>query len=288
MTGSAAIEAMPRVATIATMASRLETFQKVLPVIHAQVDHLYVFLDGFSSPPAFLKQFERLTVRHVEKLGDLRATTRWLCLNRINVPSIVVCVDDDIIYPADYVDGLATALGRFNGNAIVGVHGRYFLSPHESYVRDTSAIHFSEALRHDTRVHEVGGGTCGFVSSMFNVDAREWGRTGDDINIALSAERRGLPRVAVARPAGWLTPYAEVQSDSLWAKTLIDDSEKSRRMRILLELMQTSRLPQDNIAFPHRNERCPCGSGRRFKRCHGRHLKAEFYEKDLPFTRVWF
>ena len=56
------------------------------------------------------------------------------------------------------------------------------------------------------------------------------------INVAIEAQRRGLPRIAVAWTAGWLKAYAVIQPDSLWAKTLTDDSEQSRRMRPLLGL----------------------------------------------------
>ena len=43
--------------------------------------------------------------------------------------------------------------------------------------------------------------------------------------------------VARAHPdADLLTAFAEQQTDSLWTKTLKDDSEQSRRMRTLLRL----------------------------------------------------
>ena len=58
----------------------------------------------------------------------------------------------------------------------------------------------------------------------------------DDIIVATEAQGRGLPRIAVARPADWLKAHLEHQPDSLWAKTEIDDSEHSRCMRALLRL----------------------------------------------------
>lgn len=57
MKHSGAIGKMARVATIATLASRLETFRKVLPVIHAQVDHVYVYLDGYNIPTGVSRAF---------------------------------------------------------------------------------------------------------------------------------------------------------------------------------------------------------------------------------------
>jgi hypothetical protein len=238
MTGiSGVISGMPRVAAIATMASRVETFQKVLPVIHAQVDHVFIYLDGYSVSPSFLANFDRVTVRRAEDLGDLHNNSRYLCLQDISTPTVVVMVDDDIIYPPDYVNRLVNVLQQLEGKAIVGVHGRIFTPPHQSYARHTHCIHFAHQLGQACHVHELGTGTCAFISSNFGVDPREWGRSDmDDIDVAIEAQRRGLPRIAVARAAGWLKACAEPQPDSLWARTLIDDSEQSRRMRTLLSL----------------------------------------------------
>jgi len=237
MVRSGAITMMPRVATIATMATRLKTFQKVLPVIHSQVDHVFIYLDGYSARPTFLASFDRITVRIAEELRDLHANSRYLCLEDLKVPTVVASVDDDIIYPWNYISRLVDLLQRLDGHAIVGVHGRIFTPPHRSYAWDAVALHFSYRVEHPCHVHELGTGTCAFVSNIFNVNPKDWGRTDtDDIDVAIEAQRRGLPRIAIARPAGWLKPLAEKQADSLWARTLKDDSEQSRRMRTLLSL----------------------------------------------------
>jgi len=233
---------MRRVAAIATLANRVETFQKVLPVIHAQVDHVFIYLDGYSVPPIFLESFDRVTVRRAEEVGDLHASSRFLCLQDLSTPTVVVIADDDIIYPPDYVDRLVNALQQLDGRAVVGVHGRIFLPPHQSYVRDATIFHFTRELIQARHVHELGTGTCAFISSNLDVDPREWGRGDmDDIIVATEAQRRGLPRIAVARAAGWVKAHVQNQPDSLWAKTLIDDSEQSRRMRALLSLYSSDR-----------------------------------------------
>lgn len=251
MNGSSGeIGRMRRVAAIATLANRIETFQRVLPVIYAQVDHVFIYLDGYSEPPAFLRGFDRVTVRRAEDTGDLHASSRFLCLQDLSAPTVVVIVDDDIIYPPDYVDRLVYFLQQFEGQAIVGVHGRIFLPPHESYVRNAFAIHFAHELKQPCHVHELGTGTCGFISSYLDVDPREWSRTDmDDIIVATEAQRRGLPRITVTRTAGWMKAQAEDQPDSLWVKALTNDSEQSCRMRALLSLYSSDRQPAGTPAI---------------------------------------
>ena len=228
------VRSLPRVAAIATLASRQETFEKVLPVIRAQVGHVFIYLDGYATPPAFLQGLDRVTVCHA---GDLHCSSRFLCLRELAGPSVVAIVDDDIVYPQDYVAGLTEVLQQLEGNAVVGVHGRIFLPPHRSYVRDTLMQGFALGLSRPCHVHELGTGTSAFVSDRLPIDPREWDRHDmDDIVVATEAQKRGLPRVAVARPSGWLKPYAEGQADSLWARAKKDDTEQSRRMRALLGL----------------------------------------------------
>jgi len=231
------VRSLPRVAAIATLASRQETFEKVLPVIRAQVGHVFIYLDGYATPPAFLQGLDRVTVRHAEAVGDLHCSSRFLCLRELAGPSVVAIVDDDIVYPQDYVAVLTEVLQQLEGKAIVGVHGRVFVPPHQSYIRDALMQGFASGLARPSHVHELGTGTCAFVSDRFPIDPREWDRTDmDDIIVATEAQKRGLPRVMVPRPPGWLKPLAELQADSLWARTQKDDTEQSRRMRALLAL----------------------------------------------------
>ncbi|HEY5107642.1 MAG TPA: hypothetical protein VII73_12870 [Caulobacteraceae bacterium] len=228
---------LPRVAVIATLASRAETFQKVLPAIRAQVDGVFIYLDGYAATPPFLRGLADVSVTHCEDVGDLHASSRFLVLQKLTVPSVVVIADDDILYPADYVDRLVFALAQVAGRGIVGVHGRIFLAPYRSYVADARVMHFSHGLTAPCNVHELGTGTCAFVSDRLGLDPRKWDHTGmDDINLAIEAQRQGLPRIAIARAAGWLKAYAQAQPDSLWLRTLRDDAEPSRRMRELLAL----------------------------------------------------
>jgi hypothetical protein len=98
-------------------------------------------------------------------------------------------------------------------------------------------MHLSLGLERPQHVHELGAGTCAFISSKFDVDPGAWDRNDmDDILVAIEAQRRGLPRIVVARAAGWLKAHSENQPDSLWRKTVNDDAEQTRRMQSLLAL----------------------------------------------------
>lgn len=232
-----AVRDLPRIATIATMPSRAEGFARVMADMHPQVDHTFVYLDGHAAPPAFLRQMDRVTVFGGDALGGLHSSSRFLCLRSLPGPAVVFSIDDDIAYPPDYTQRLAELLDTLNGQAIVGVHARLLMPPHRSYARDVSTIHFGMKLDKNCHVHELGCGTSAFVSDRLPLDPRRFDDINmDDIIVAIQAQKRGLPRIALAREALWLKPYTEWQEDSLWLQALRDDTQQTRRMHELLSL----------------------------------------------------
>ena len=225
------------------MATRQEDFRRVLPVIYGQVDHVFVYLDGYDAIPDFLGAYDNLTVHRCEEIGaaiasrNMHASSRYLCLRELEQPTVVIIFDDDIMYPRDYVSCMTETLHQFDGQAVIGVHGRRFAPPHRSYLHDATMSHFSSKMDQHRDVHEVGTGTSAFISDRLPIDPTQWETFGmDDINVAYEAQKRELRRIVIARPAGWLLPIAENQADSLWARTLRDDSAASRLMRRLLGL----------------------------------------------------
>ncbi len=229
------IRAMPRVATIATMPTRLESFEQVVERILPQVDRLHVFLDRFETVPDFLLNNSKIVILRSQEAGDLHASGRFLVLQALDTPSIVVVVDDDIRYPANYVARLVNQLAIRSGDAVVGVHGTQFTPPFLSYVAD---LHRSPFFFHHSKskvMDELGCGTCAFLSDVMNFDIRTWLYTdANDIQLALEAKRRRLPLVCIKRRSNWLRPIGEEQPDSIWVKTKADHSRQTALMRILM------------------------------------------------------
>jgi hypothetical protein len=233
----AEIRSLPRIATIATLASRTSSLRHMLPTILPQVDHIFIYLDGHSEAPQFLSRLNNATILMKDELHGLKCSSRLLCLKQLRQDSVVICVDDDILYPADYVERLIGLLDRLQGAAIVGVHGRIFVPPYASYVEDAHCFHFARELDRCHHVHELGSGTSAFVSGNFPVDPSAWDRHDmNDLHIAIEAQNRDLPRIAINRTKGWLKPIALRQHDSLWKQTLADHEEQDRRMKMLLSL----------------------------------------------------
>ncbi len=226
---------MPRVGTIATMPSRLKTFSQVLPVIAAQVDRMFVFLDGFEAVPDIINQFANITVTRSQEAGDYHVSGRFLFLQELAEPSVIFSFDDDIHYPANYVARLVCMLERFGGKALVGVHGNIFRPPFKDYVGDRKNFHFTKRLWKLTRCDELGNGTIAFCSDQLSFDVKQWKTyLSDDNYLALEAKKRQLPLWCIPRRRKWLRACDEFQEFSIWDQTKRDPREKTSLMRQLV------------------------------------------------------
>lgn len=237
---------LPRYGAMATMPSRAESFAVVLPAVAAQVDRLFLFLDGFADVPAPVRAVSNVVLLPGGGVDGLHAAGRFLALEAIAEDAALVVFDDDIRYPSGYVDAILRGLAAQGGRAVVGFHANDFRAPHESYARDRTCFHFADRLRRRRRVHCLGCGTSAFATAQLRFDPRAWtGRDMDDILLAIEAERRGLPRIALPRPARWLTPIGGVQADSAYARMLKDDSAHTAAARRLIASMaETARSPR--------------------------------------------
>jgi hypothetical protein len=225
---------------MATMHSRLDSFRAALPAIVPQVDRLYLFLDGHAAVPDFVVDPRIIVMRSSEE-GPLHCSGRFLGLVREAEDCIFVTFDDDIVYPPDYVATLAAALARFRGRAIVGFHGVSFAPPFGSYLHDRTICHFQAGLSHDVRVDLLGTGTTAFVASRLPLDPRRWpSGTMDDLIVSLTAEDRGIPRVALARRPRYLLAIEQSQADSIYAATQRDETVQTQYMRSLMDLESRS------------------------------------------------
>jgi hypothetical protein len=223
------VASLPRVASIATMPSRLATFRLVIEKILPQVDICFVFLDNFTETPSFIEGNSKVAILRSQEHGDLHSAGRFLALSALDRPSIISFIDDDIAYPDDYILKLVKSLGASSGETIVGVHGRKFKPPYVSYIQDVDCYHFAARLMRDTEVDELGTGTCAFVSKALNFDVRNWAYTDAcDIQLAIEAHKRGIRRICIKRPQDWLSPYDQDQPDSCWTKTKGDSSRQNR------------------------------------------------------------
>jgi hypothetical protein len=233
---------LPRIGGMASIPTRADDLGQVLDRIVPQVERLYLFLHGYEAIPAVARH-SRIVPVLAPADSAFRASGKFYGLLQQNGPCLYFCFDDDILYPADYVARMTAAILRYGGRAFVGVHGTDYPTSGESYARDRKGRHFARRLRLDRMIDELGCGTLAFPSELLNIDPRRWPHGDmDDLMLAIDAERNGISRIAIRRRRSWLTPVHQLQPDSLWVRTLADDSRQSAQLVELKTLM--GRMPR--------------------------------------------
>ena len=221
------------IAGMATMPSRLESFEFALNSILPQIDHLFLFLDRFETP--YISGDPKVTVLTSDAFGDLRANGKLMGLNMTGPSGYYFCVDDDIIYPSDYVQRMLQFLNSNGNNIVAANHASTLLPDFNNYLTDRAILHRSQALARASRVHVAGTCTAAFHTGILQFDVRGWHTTNMvDLNFALECKNRSIPIVSMPREDGWIKCISEHQPDSIFAALKKDDAVQTQLARQLM------------------------------------------------------
>ncbi len=227
---------LPRIGGMSSIPTRAGDLEQVLARIVPQVERLFLFLHGYAEIPA-AGRHSRIVPILAPVDTPFRASGKFYGLVQQTDPCLYFCFDDDILYQPDHVARLTAAILRYGGRALVGVHSNTYVGA-ARYARDRKVRHFASRLHFDRVTDELGCGTIAFPSQLLSFDPRRWPH-GDmeDLMLAIEAERHGIRRIAIHRPRRSLVPIREAQPDSLWVRTLADDSRHTAQLVELQTLM---------------------------------------------------
>lgn len=157
---------------------------------------------------------------------------------------IVFTVDDDIIYPNDYIEKMREAVNAYDGKAIIGVHGCVIpfgrsITDWDDY-RNNRRVHwFRSALSTDLPVNILGTGTVAYDASQISFDWRSY-RTQRmvDIHVAVEAQKKAYPMVTPQRPKDWLVPVQDDGEDlkSIWELVNVNEEMQTEIVKRLREI----------------------------------------------------
>jgi hypothetical protein len=190
-------------AGIASIPERADSLRRTLESIAPQVDHISLSLNDYTYWPDFLDNFDNLdaTVRDTNG-GDAEkfaGVDDW--------EGYVVTIDDDLLYPPDYVETLLAGIFRHGGDKIVGFHGGKTLGFNGAALAAThKQIRCLGSLDHDdVDVNVLGTGALAFDATKIPL-WRDVFRSPNmaDVYLACHARKFGIPMVALAHEAGWL------------------------------------------------------------------------------------
>ncbi|MBY6189177.1 glycosyltransferase [Microbulbifer agarilyticus] len=212
---------------VASIPSRVVQLRMTLASILPQVDKVYVYLNNYDDVPSYLNH-EKITYFLSRDHGDLGAAGKFFKIDDVN-DGYYFSIDDDIIYPSDYVSRFVNTLKKYNNNSIVTCHGSIFASPLEWYFERNVVYATKNELGTDKFVTLIGSGCSAFYRSSLSVSFSDlYPNVMCDLRLSVMAREQGLTMVSLSRPKNWLRPQEVDESESYYVKMLNDDGGRSK------------------------------------------------------------
>ena len=236
----------PVVAGIASIPSRRQSLQLAIESIRHQVDSIEVVLNGYEDVPDWLHA-DTITVTTSQEVGDHGDNAKFLGMEKYD-ECVYFAIDDDILYPVDYVNRMMRCMARYGGRAAVGVHGA-FVPEHPGTFLQRRVSCFWDGLAFDTPCSYVGTGTIALRREMMpSRPLALFSDTGmSDLFVASCLKAQQMPVICIHRSANWLRKIANPGGVSLW------------------KLAQTDCVRQDRLLA----RAAPWGTGDLLDRCRG-------------------
>lgn len=146
---------------------RIDSLIKTIESIYNQSDEINIFLNDHEGeiPPQFLDKKINLYFSD-NRYGDALKFAKL-----IESDGYYLTIDDDLIYPPNYVDHMITRCKEFSNNRVITLHGRKFTKePIKSFY--SSYVEFYHCLRYQKRdafIHFGGTGVMCFHTNLMKI-----------------------------------------------------------------------------------------------------------------------
>lgn len=204
---------------MAAIPRRIYALQKTIESLIDQADYLKIYLNQFRHIPDFLKNDK---IELVFGDNSRKGSTKFFWADKVQ--GYILTVDDDLIYPSDYVEVMCTAIDRHK--CLVGAHGN-ILKPGriENYYKNRIVLDARKEVKEDTFVDILGTGTIGFHTddvklSMADMDMPDM----EDIAIFKLSYNHSYTKVVVAHPEGWFRSSTHQNDLGLYGDAVLDGS----------------------------------------------------------------
>lgn len=213
-------------ATMATFPGREGALEEAVASIINQVDELHIYMNDIDTYPFFSGNPKIKLYFSKDHRGDLGDAGKFY--NSHLIKGYHFTVDDDIIYPADYVSTLIAAIEKNQRRAIISCHGRMFDKlPVQSYYKGHSAAYSCmHSMNNDVFAHVIGTGVLAYHTDTIqvNLDIFEYTNMAD-IWFSKYCNENNIPRIILAHRAKWIrTSKKYNKNGSIYVHQSINDS----------------------------------------------------------------
>jgi hypothetical protein len=211
-------------AQMATYPARLNILPAAINSLLPQVDKLNVMLNGYNTSfiPSCCKH-SKIKVHYLD--NSMTDAAVYYGIDKLK--GYIFLTDDDIYYPADYVEKTIAKIEEYERKYVVCYHGRVWNDlPIKNFYTDrkdkglpTEGMYrCMEGFEGDHFVDCGGDGVMAYHSDTFTMrfDYCEFPNM-SQLWIALKCNEDGVKQIAIGHPEGWFKDLTVNEEETIWA-----------------------------------------------------------------------
>jgi hypothetical protein len=211
---------IPIVCGVATMLGRELSLKETVASIIDQVDQLIIYQNGYSATFDFLKHPRIKVISSLDTGVDMGDAGKFYTISD-HLNAIYFSIDDDLIYPSNYVERLVYELDKLNYKAIITCHGRNLVEGASSYYKQIEkSFRCLDGVKEFSQVQFGGTGVMAFHTEQVCISFKDFKLPNmADVWFALYANNKSIPIFVIPFDRGWIN-YSDKFDHS---KTIYDD-----------------------------------------------------------------
>lgn len=210
-------------AQIASIPDREGLLRSTVESLLPQVDQLNIMLNNYDRTPSYCYR-PKIQYYHLDNEKGDAAKFYGLA----NIGGYIFSCDDDLIYPADYVETMTKKLREYNNSVILTNHGRIMKEKpvENSYTSRKKAFHCLKEETQETFLDIGGTGAMAWHSDAFFPDYNKITKANmADIWVAKFAHEQGVKIVHNPHREYWII-YLN-PSWTIWDKHFLNPQEQT-------------------------------------------------------------
>lgn len=217
---------------LASIPSRIDSLHETILSVLPQADFINVYLNDFAHIPEFLYHPKIKYFKSQDEVGDLGDAGKFYCVDELE--GYIFTIDDDLIYPSNYVETMIAHIERFNRKAVITCHGRLFNHgrPIESIYRDFSAVFACTRSTNESFIHMPGTGVTAFHADTCRPGLCVFEASNmADVWLAIYCQRNAIPVFCLSHPSKWIKESKRYDRNyTIWNFCHGDDSFQTEQI----------------------------------------------------------
>ena len=216
---------------LATIPDRIKALKDTIDSVVNNCNEVHVYCNEWQVIPDFLKNNYKIIYYQSQKeiTGDLGDVGKFYGLQ--NKIGYCFTIDDDLIYPKDYVSKMIAGLKKYNSP--VSLHGKIFgLPPIVSFHHGSILENFrcQDAVESDRSVHIIGSGCFVYHSDMIQYKISDFeNKNMSDIYVSIFVHKKGMELWVLTHYNRYLKESEKVDyKKSIWSQNHYKDTIQTK------------------------------------------------------------